>query len=150
MYEQTYDEEFVRKCLSNKAFVRMSSDDTPIDVKLMKIPFHTGIIWLKAGEFGVFMGEKRNHVSYEVHTILLPKARGKAVELASGAMEWLFANTGCLRITTKVPAYNKLALRLSERTGMKFFGVDEKSFMKNGELFDQFLYGINKEDICQY
>lgn len=149
-YEQIYDEDFIRLCLSDKAFIRASSDDTPVDVRLMKIPIHAGIIWLKAGSYGMFMGEKRNHVSYEVHTILMPNARGKAVKIAKGAMNWLFLNTGCLRVTTRVPSYNKLAQRLSLKTGMKLFGVDEKSFMKDGQLYDQFLYGLSKEEICQY
>jgi len=150
-FTRTYDTEFIRKCLTDDTVWRMSSDDTPLDKDLVfpAAPVGDAIIWLRAEDYGVFLGERKNHVTYEVHTVLLPHARGKAAGIAKGAMQWLFDNTNCLRITTSVPSYNRLAARLAERSDMQLFGTNYKSFQKDGVLFDQLLFGLNKEASCQ-
>lgn len=148
-FEQTTDTDFIRECITAPHVWRVGSDDgmISIDPKLLFIKLD-GKIWVKAGEYGLFVGEARNSVTYEVHTFLFPNARGKAVEIAKAAMQWLFSNTHCLRITTTVPDYNKLAIRLSLKSGMEFMGINKKSFMKDGVLYDQQLFGISKEDLC--
>lgn len=80
---------------------------------------------------------------------LLPHARGKAVEITKGALYWMFYNTKCFKIIAQVPVFNVLAKRLSERCGMTLIGVNTSSFLKDGVLYDQYLYGISKEEICQ-
>lgn len=147
--ERTFDRQLITDCVTHEHVWRMSADDTPLDRTFFfpPIPLNDSIIWLQAGDYGVFMGQKMNHVTFEVHTILLPSARGKAQQIAIKAMQWLFDNTGCLRITTSVPAYNKLAARLAIKAGMTQFGVNHKSFQKDGVLHDQLLFGINKGDL---
>lgn len=148
LYERTYDSSYITKCVTNAFIWNASCDDSPVDRELFFPPINDSIIWLKAGDYGVFMGEKKNHISYEVHTMLLPSARGKAISIAKGALAWVFNNTNCLRVTTTVPSYNATAIRLSKRSGMKYIGNNEKSFMKDGVLYDQLLFGISKEDVC--
>ena len=149
IYEPTKDIEFITKCVTDPVVWRASTDDGMIGVNpdMFFVPTD-GKLWLRAGDFGLFMGEPRNAITYEVHTMLLPEARGKAVDIAKGALHWVFYNTPCLKIITHVPSFNVLARRLSERCGMKFIGNNESSFLKDGVLYDQFIYGISKEDLC--
>lgn len=148
-YEPTQDIDFIHKCVTEPIVWRAGSDDglANIEPDLFFIK-PDGKLWLRAEDYGLFMGEPRNAVTYEVHTMLLPSARGKAIEIAKGAINWMFANTRCLRITTHVPEYNFLAKRLSIKSDMEFIGIDKKSFLKDGVLYDQFIYGISKEDVC--
>lgn len=148
-FEQTTDTNFIRECMTSPHAWRAGSDDgmIGIDPKLFFIKLD-GKIWVKAGKYGLFVGEARNSVTYEVHTFMLPSARGKSVEIAKSAMQWLFNNSACLRITTTVPEYNKLAIRLSRKVGMELMGINKRSFMKDGVLYDQKLFGISKEDLC--
>lgn len=150
-FEQTTDLNFIRECMTAPHVWRVGSDDgmAGIDPKLLFIKLD-GKIFVKTGEYGLFVGEARNSITYEVHTFLLPNARGKAVEIAKAAMQWLFNNSNCLRITTTVPDYNKLAIRLSLKSGMELIGINKKSFLKDGVLYDQQLFGISKEDsLCR-
>lgn len=147
--ERTYDRKFITQCVTNEHVWRMSCDDSPIDRNFFFPPINDSIIWLRAGDYGVFMLQKVNHIEYEVHTCLLPHTRGKAVNVAKEAMTWFFSNTNCLRIITEVPSYNKLAERLSIRVGMKQYGVNPKSFQKDGVLYDTLLYGISKIDMVE-
>ncbi len=47
------------------------------------------------------------------------------------------------------PEFNKLAIRLANKVGMEFIGIQRKSFMKRGTLYDQHFFSLNKEDVCQ-
>ena len=151
IYEPTTDVEFITKCVTNPIVWRASTDDGMVNVNpnMFFVPTD-GNLWLRAGDYGLFMGEPRNMVTFEVHTMLLPEARGRAVEIATGALHWMFHNTPCLKIITHVPSFNALARRLSERCGMKLIGNNESSFLKDGVLYDQFIYGISKGDLCQH
>jgi hypothetical protein len=149
-YEPTQDEDFIRKCVTEPIVWRAGTDDGLTDIEPDFFFFNTdGKLWLRAEDYGLFMGEPRNSVTYEVHTMLLHHARGMAVEIAKGAIDWMFSNTKCLRITTHVPAYNLLAKRLSVKCGMELIGIDRKSFLKDGCLYDQYVYGISKGELCQ-
>jgi hypothetical protein len=43
-----------------------------------------------------------------------------------------------------VPAHNRLALAFAEAAGMKVYGRNHASFLKNGELLDQICLGLSK------
>jgi RimJ/RimL family protein N-acetyltransferase len=107
-------------------------------------------VWLKVGEYGVFIGHPINGESLDVHVALLPEAKGKAAEVSKDAIKWMFSNSQYLHMNASIPEYNKLAIRLAEKVGMEFIGINKSSFMKDGKLHDQYLFGIKKEDVCQH
>lgn len=150
MIELTTDTDFIVSCITHPYIWDRITDDGAPDRDLYFPPINEGIMWVKVDDYGVFMLAKQNHVTYEVHTILLPCARGKAVEIGKQALEWAFLNTDAKRIITNVPSCNPLALRLARSVGFKDIGINELSFQKNGVLYDQFVLGISKEDkSCQ-
>jgi len=145
IFEQTEDSDFVTRCLTHPSFIRMGCDDSFIGINpsIFFIQKNDNF-WLKTGDYGVLIGEPRNLVTYEVHVALLPNARGQAVDICVGAMRWMFSNTKAQRLNASIPEYNKLALRLASKVGMELIGINKKSFLKDGELFNQHLYGISK------
>lgn len=95
---------------------------------------------------GVFLMHPWNSVTYEVHSCVLPGFRGKLAVTASRlAASWMFRNTGCRKITTQIPARNRAAYALAHRAGFRTEGVNKKSFLKNGVLYDQALMGLSKD-----
>jgi RimJ/RimL family protein N-acetyltransferase len=97
---------------------------------------------------GMFMAQRMNYVTYEVHTMLLKPAYGRSTEVGRLALEWAFNNLdNCRRIVTQVPGFNKLAERLCRRLRLDLIGVNKKSYQYNGVLYDVSLYGISKEDL---
>ena len=151
IYEPTEDTAFINKCVTCPTVWRVSIDDGLINVipSVFFVPTD-GKLWLRAGDYGLFMGEPRNSITYEVHTMLLPHARGKAADIARGAIRWIFDNTECRRIITSVPKYNRLAERLAIKCNMELIGTNRNSFLKDGILHDQLLFGISEEHVCQY
>lgn len=150
--ERTYDVGFITKCLTDDAVWSASSDDAPLDKDLVfpPVPADDSVIWVRAGDYGVFMAKKVNHIEFECHTCLLPTARGKAKQIGREVLASFFANTNCLRLTTKIPEFNRLAVRLAEANGFTKYGTNPKSFMKGGVLYATYLYGISKDELPNF
>jgi RimJ/RimL family protein N-acetyltransferase len=94
---------------------------------------------------GLWMFVPHNAICWEIHTCLLPSAWGRrAREAAQQGWAWLWANSSCVRVITDVPECNRLALRFARAAGMTQYGLNPKSYMKNGQLHDVILLGISR------
>lgn len=100
---------------------------------------------------GTFLFHPWNYATYEIHICILPEYWGKkVVELSKEAVQWMFSNTRCRKVVAFIPVFHRLAVTLAKKTGFKIEGVSEKSFQKEGVLYNQTLMGICKEvDLCQ-
>jgi len=146
--EQTTDTDFIVKCVTHPLVWDHLTDDASPDVEFYFPPMN--VLWVRVEDYGVFMLTKLNCATHEVHTILLPSAKGKAVEIGKTALQWAWDNTDAKRIITRVPEFNPLALRLALKVGFVKYGVNTKSFQKRGVLYDVIELGINKgESSCQ-
>ncbi len=87
----------------------------------------------------------QNTICWEGHIILLPRRKTRGHVILRGALEWMFEHTTAQRIVGAIPAYNRLTVNLVQRAGMTQYGVNPRSFMKNGKLEDQVLFGLSKE-----
>lgn len=138
----TTDADFITRCvLQNWDWLR---DDGETEQEFWFPQINEYVQWVRAGDYGVFLLERRNFIEYSVHTALLKHSRGRAVEIGIAALDWAFKNTTALRLTTTVPSCNPLALRLALKVGFKTIGINERSFQKNGIIYDQTLLGISK------
>jgi len=83
---------------------------------------------------------------WDVHTCLLENARGKrAYEAVKMAPAWAWENLpGARRLITEVPVYNRPALIFALKAGMEKYGVNPKSYLKDGKLHDVVLLGISR------
>lgn len=99
----------------------------------------------------VFYYQPHNHATFEVHSAVLPKYRGKlSVKMAKESLKWIFDNTPCRKVITHVPVGNNPAFVLSKKVGMQIEGINRKSIMKGGKMIDQTLLGITIEELsCQ-
>ena len=100
---------------------------------------------------GVWIFRKCNAVTWEVHTCLLPNARGKrGYEALKLLPEWAWKNLeGARRVITEVVEDNQPALVFALRAGMEKYGVNKQSYLKGGKLLDAILLGISRGETCQ-
>jgi RimJ/RimL family protein N-acetyltransferase len=103
---------------------------------------------------GLFMFSPENFHCYSIHSALLPEFQGlgKAHELGLAACLWVCQHTPCIKITTVVPSFNEIAQRMAMKAGMRLEGCNRASFVKRGRLYDQFFYGLTKDEVisqCQ-
>lgn len=91
---------------------------------------------------GLFMIHQANGITCELHTCVLPEHRGSKTTLyTKNLFDWVFSNTKYKKVITHVPSFNSAALLLAEKSGMKREGINRLSFLKNGQIYDQFLLG---------
>lgn len=129
----------------------ISDDSSPARTEFRASPGLTYLGMFDGDEYlGLFVLHQHNAILWEVHTCLLPLAWGsRAKACAKLCVEWVFANTECRRLITSVPQGNALAERLAESAGMVRYGINPRSFLKNGQELDQIMLGISKGATCQ-
>jgi RimJ/RimL family protein N-acetyltransferase len=153
-FERSQDWPLIKSIVTHPKIWPMASDDfspAPEAWEPIQDERVLNVIARDADEvLGLWILVPHTKVVWQVHTCLLPSGRGKRGRAAVlKAIEWVWANTECLRIITEVPLYNSAALLFALWAGMDKFGVNPKSFMKNGQLHDVVLLGISKEAACQ-
>jgi hypothetical protein len=88
--------------------------------------------------------------AYQIHHCLLPISWGPlAKQIAKEVIHWAWTNLpNATRLIGEVPRFNRLAFKFAiEAAGMSQYGVNPKSFRKNGKLHDVILLGITKPGI---
>lgn len=81
----------------------------------------------------------------EVHTCLLPQYRGRiALDAGKALYDCVFNRLNQRKILTKIPVFNRSALVYAMKFGFIIVGVDSKSFMRDGVLYDQHMMSLSK------
>lgn len=146
-FERTHDAELVRSIVTHPKVYRGSllSDFAPArehyqvaadDANWYLIPRYAG------EPLGVFVFCPYNPVWWEVHIAMLPQCWGIADEVAQAMVRWMREHCPCKKITATIPDYNRLTLALARRIGMSFIGLNTKSTLKDGQLRDQHIFGL--------
>lgn len=151
-FERTFDYELVKRIVTHPRIYPHVADDFAAKPEDWQATENDSIWYVLAKEcaevLGLFIFIPQYAICWDVHTCLLPLSYGaKAKEAGKGIIEWIWANTPCLRITTVVPEYNRLALKFAQASGLICFGVNPKSYMKNGKLWNLIQLGLSKPDL---
>lgn len=144
---RTYDKELVRKiCTHPDIYKNISDDGSPNPEDFDPIdPIIAIYALLDDGEMigGVFILLQTNAVCYDLHTCILPHWwGGKSFEAARCFLDWVPKETQCKKLITWVPEFNRIALKFALKAGFKKEGLNEKSYLKDGVLYDQTLLGL--------
>lgn len=155
-FERSTNYELIRQIITHERIWGYLSDDGSPPREDFE-PLESNFVWYViacdvddagGGEIlGLWMFFPHNTVCWEVHTCLLPIAWGERGQAAAKMLpDWIWRNTPCRRIVTNVPTYNRLALHFAFKAGMKMYGVNPDSYLKDGILRDQMCLGISKPD----
>lgn len=144
-FHYTQDHDVVRKNLIQSKVWRLSTDDSLSHIKpeLFFLP-KTNNLYIIADGYGLLIVEPRNGICADVHVALNNSAIGKAKEICSEAIQWLFDNSPFSRINASIPEFNQLAIKLARDVGMELIGINKESFMKYGKIHDQYIFGLSK------
>lgn len=152
-FERTSDLDLVRRVLTHPRIYPFISDDFSPPADEYR-PVENEAVWYVAARdrlavvqaqlLALWMFVPLNGICWDVHTAVLPCAWGEVgLEAARQLPAWMWANTPCRRIVTTVPTCNRLALHFAVRAGMRIWGYNEASYLKNGLLYDQVCLGIS-------
>ena len=146
--ERTEDSQKIKEIVTHPSVWEKVSDDGAD--KETYLPFISpSVYWLSIVKedkvIGVYFLHPHNAICYEIHTCILPEAWGKDSREASRlVLKWIFENTKCEKVITNVPENNPIALRYAEKAGLKVYGINTKSYKKDGKLLNQTVLGIEK------
>lgn len=148
-----FDADIIKSIMTHPSVYRWIVDDgSPlIDNFEPAINDHVYYVLVSDPEpIAVFMYHPHNAITFEVHTCVLPIAYGeRSVIAAKKSGRWMVDNTSAKKIITNVPANNAKAKRFAVRCGMSVEGINRESFLFNGSIYDQYMLGITKGEICQ-
>jgi len=146
-FERTHDLDQVRRILTHPTQYRWATDDAAPAPEQFR-PNGDDRIWYVLAldpdaTLGILSFLPQNAICWEVHCALLPVAWGRSHQALRGAIEWVFEQGECRRVVASIPAYNRLAVALAITAGMSSYGRNERSFLKDGRMHDQLLFGIS-------
>ena len=149
------DNETIKGIYADKSVWPFVTDDGALDIQAINFTDalnNQGVYFIIVEDnnkpVGIFLFNPWNTVCYEMHSAVLPEYRGQgSMEAARLAGMWMFSNTLCQKLVTQIPVTNYAAHALAKVGGMVQEGINRKSFLKNGNLIDQYIYGICKEDV---
>ena len=150
-FERTNDYALVRKIATHPKIWPTISDDLSPSIEDWQ-PVENPDIWyvLARGNgvpLGLFVFLPENPACWRSHVCILPAYRGEIGRMACRLVfYWLWQHTRCERIIGSIPVSNPLAIQFAVQCGMSKYGVNPKSVMKNGQMEDQVLVGIDKAE----
>lgn len=157
-FERSFDYELICRIMVHpRIWPHISDDGSPPASEYR--PIESQAIWyvivrevhpdLKGEDLlGLWMFVPQNTVCWEVHTCLLPCAWGeRGLRAAKLLPNWIWRHTPCRRIVTNVPRTNRLAYHFAVKAGMRMFGVNIASYLKDGKYCDQICLGISHPDV---
>ena len=147
--ERTREWEAIKAVVTHpKVYLHVSDDFSPSAEAWEPIKDDTAwyVLVRDAEEvLGLWAFFPENAICWDVHTCLLPTAYGeRARQAVNQVPDWIWQHTQCVRIVTKVPAYNRIALKFAKVAGMTEYGCNPRSYMKDGKLHDLILLGMSK------
>ena len=105
---------------------------------------------MNTGKTATVRVEPVNGIACHLHTSALPELWGRVENFAKEVLVWIFTNTHYLKAITFIPEYNRPAIQLAKRCGMKEEGCITQSFLKDWKLRDQFIYGFTKKEFFKF
>ncbi len=95
---------------------------------------------------GLWLLHPWNAITYQVHVCMNAAYRGKsAIQGAEDAKRWMFENTRCRKIVALVPDYRSSVKIIAKAIGFYREGRLRNSFLKDGMVMDEVIYGLEKE-----
>lgn len=149
--DRTFDQLLVWQLMTQPEMWATVAEDghQPMDY----LPDVQGEAWLLMygeGEvYGVYRVHAMNSVTCEIHAQVVPKHRNEhALETGRLALKWIYDNAPQYeKVICWVPEIYPNVRGFAEKFGFKLEGTNRDSYLKNGQLHDQWLLGIKRSEI---
>jgi hypothetical protein len=143
------DAELVRQTLTRPEIWDSMADDGAMPPECFQPQLGGSAIYLGAWDddeyLGLFQIYLQNHICCNADVSMLPTCGGfRALKAYKMGCEWLWQNTNFRRIVSINPSCNKLGLKFAKLAGFVEFGLNPNAWLKNGQLFDLVLLGVDR------
>lgn len=93
---------------------------------------------------GLYIFRRVNAITTEIHPMVLPKHRKQySIAASKAVIAWFWENAPwCQKIIGWVPTLYPNVRKHGEAVGFELEGTNVQSYMKGGEVYDQWLLGL--------
>ena len=141
--ERCYDVDVVRAILTHPAIYGCIAEDgtTPREDYIPDMISAAYVVGIHDEPFAMMMYHPINGITWECHVQVLPEYRkDHAHEFAEKAVQWAW-DMGCQKLVAQIPFLYPNVRDFGLAHGFVVEGVNEKSYLKNGEIHDQWYLG---------
>ena len=147
--KRSYNVDAIRKVLL-RLFDTIAEDGFSADCIEPDVEGQCWLACIAEETIGYYCILKRNAVTYEIHAQILPEYRKEySVESGFAVLQWMMDNTDAMKIIAQVPMIYPNVKAFCQRFGFRVEGILTKSYLKGGELVDQWILGVSRDQVEQ-
>jgi RimJ/RimL family protein N-acetyltransferase len=140
---ETKDLDKIARVLKHpEIFDRISEDGPTLDTWMPNTD--DALFVTDENNIGLMIYHWVNSVTIECHVQVLPKHRDQAHKFGQLVLEWAWDNTKATKIVAQIPEIYPSVIKFAYKNGFSFEGVNKLSYLKNGQLHDQYYLGLIK------
>ena len=100
---------------------------------------------------GCYIVEAKNSVMIEAHPCIIPKYRKEYTRDAGIVFfKWIMSDERIKKLTSYIPVIYPNVRDFCLRFGLRHEGINRSSTIKNGEIHDQWMMGITRDEIEEF
>ena len=105
--------------------------------------------WLDLDGCGYMHLSAYNRTTLDIHPYILKEKRHRSIECGKASLKWVSDNAPDMykKLISQVPSIYPHIKKYTESLGFKHEGTHTKSFTKNGQLYDLWLFGIERSSL---
>ena len=145
--QRTVNAELIKEVLSDQRLWSASTEDGTVPVEEFW-PDCEAKVWLALIDSndqirGFLVGDVVSKAQVRVHIAIRSEYWGDKENVALGklGLEW-YQEQGAKKIIATIPTEDTQVLRFAQRCGLKREGINKQSFLRNGEMLDQYYLGL--------
>lgn len=149
--ERTFNVDLIRAVVTEPRMWETVAEDNQEPTNY--VPEVESECWLHVKDnmetIGLFQFKALNAITLEVHPYILPEYRGKiANEAGRMHLQWFADNaTRYKKLVGSIPTIYKNVKLYTLMLGYREEGINKSSYLKNGEVHDQWYLGITRDEI---
>ncbi len=147
---RTYDERLVEEFIRSPDIWATVAEDgqEPEDFKA-DVDSECWLAIFAGDDFiGLFNLHATNTVTTAIHAHVLPEFRRKySVKAGRVALKWVIDNSDYQKIIAEIPVIYPNVKRFAQAFSFVMEGCNRKSYLKNGDIIDQWIYGITRHEL---
>lgn len=151
MLKWSDDRELIQSTIRHESVYMFVSDDTCPVPEAFELPELGEMVFAAEchcdGYKGCFLFIKKSDDEAEIHTCMLPSAKGMATDFGKMVLEKVFRETKFNEVSTFIPETNTLAANLAKKCGLTYRSEHEPITI-NGKIVKCYRYAINRGDLC--
>ena len=99
---------------------------------------------------GAYRIHQVNAITYQIHAFILPDQREHAKESGRLILEWCLEHLEFNKLIAEIPKKYMNVLNFTRHQGFKDEGINRKSFLKDGKIWDTYRLGQTRKEIEEW